>query len=366
MATPTSDRGRVVTALFWAAMLAIPVSVLAAGIEYVSYWTIPSFPVVAEGDPLFAFDAETGYVARPNSSTKWTMLGADGRVNVQYHVYTDQRGARVAVPGQRSADHFDILMLGDSFAWGHGVENEDTFASKTIAALGGSGTNLALASYGTTQSLQLLRRYRGLAPRLVIFELNVDHLWRNVSPCTRSAYPFCMDSAHVAWDGQGHLYIARPWSDGVTRLRLHLRAERGGLDPLTWIIHGLDVAVARVRSQMANATATDKTKQNTALEFLIEQMARTAHEMNAALLIVFLPEESMSPPPEFLSRSAAQLRYSFLDLRPVFMKIDAAARQDLFLKNEGHPSAAGHALIAQELIAFIRRENLLAQLTLRR
>jgi hypothetical protein len=360
MATSNPDRGIVLTAIFWAAMLAVPVGVLAAGIGYISYWTIPPFRVLAEGDPLFTFDPETGYVARPNSSTKWTVLGADDKPSLQYHVYTDQRGARVAAPGQISPDHVDILMLGDSFAWGHGVEDEETFAFKTIAAIAGSGANLALASYGTTQSLQLLRRHRDLAPRLVIFQLNVDHLWRNVSACTRSAYPFCMDSAHVAWDREAQPYIARPWSNGVARVHLQMRAERGRLDPLTWMVHGLDVAVARVRYQIANATAADQARQNAAFEFLIGQMALAARDLKSALLIVFLPEQSMLPAPGFLSRSAAQLGYNFLDLRPVFMKIEETARQDLYLQNDGHPSAAGHALVAQELIAFIRRENLLA------
>jgi len=351
--------GKLLTVLFWAAMLAIPMVGMVVGIGFTSYWTIPRFRVIAEGDPLFAFDPETGYIARPSSSTKWTVLGANNEPMFQYHVYTDQRGARVSSPGRRSPDQVDILVLGDSFAWGHGVENEDTFASRTIAALGGSGVNLALASYGTTQSLQLLRRHRSLAPKLVIFTLLQDHLWRNVSACTRSAYPFCMDTAHVTWDGQGRPYIAGPWSNGVARLRLQMLADRQGLDPWTWIVHGLDVAVARIRSETANATALDKAKQNAALAFLTEQIALTTREMHAALLVVFLPDESMALPPELLANSAARLGYAFLDLRPIFMRIDESARRALYLKNDGHPSAAGHALIARELIAFIRSSRLL-------
>jgi hypothetical protein len=163
----------------------------------------------------------------------------------------------------------------------------------------------------------------------------------------------------VAWDREGRPYIARPWSNGVARVQLQMRAERGGLDPLTWMIHGLDVMVARVRLQIANTTALDQARQNAALEFLIEQMAGATRDMKAALLIVYIPDQSMSPPPELLARSAAKLGYGFLDLSPAFMQVEAAARQDLYLKNDGHPSAAGHALIAEKLIAFVRRERLL-------
>jgi hypothetical protein len=183
-----ADRGIGLTILFWAAMLSIPLIVMAIGIGYVSYWTIPPFRVHAEGDPLFAFDPEIGYVARPNSSTKWTILDADGRPGLQFHIiHTDQRGARVARSSERSPDHVDVLLLGESFTWGHDVEDEETFAFNTIAAFGGSGMNLALAGYGTTQSLLMLRRHRDLAPGLVVLPLNQDTLWRNVSTCARSA-----------------------------------------------------------------------------------------------------------------------------------------------------------------------------------
>jgi hypothetical protein len=75
------------------------------------------------------------------------------------------------------------------------------------------------------------------------------------------------------------------------------------------MVHGLDVAVARVRYHLANATATDQARQNAALEFLIGQMALAARDLNSTLLIVFLPEQSMLPAPGFLYRSAAQLGY---------------------------------------------------------
>jgi hypothetical protein len=354
-----TQRGMTLSALFWAAILSIPVIISVIWIGYMSYWTIKPFRMAIEGDPLFVYDPEIGYVARPNSSVRWTVLGSDGRPALQYHVHTDRLGARVAHPGAQSPGHVDILMVGDSFTWGHGVEADQTFAFKTITALGGSGANLALASYGTTHSLQMLRRHRHLTPKLVIFPLTRDHLWRNASACARSYYPFCLDYSHVAWDAKGLPYIAPPRSDGVARVQLQLRAEQGRLDPMTWITHGLDVVAAQVRFKTANAVAVDEAKQDAAFEYLIRQMASTVSEMKAGLLIVYLPDESMAPSPGMLAPSAEKLGYRFLDLTPAFAGLGAAARRNLYLPNDGHPSTAGHALIAQELIAFIRQEKLL-------
>jgi hypothetical protein len=351
--------GKIRAAFFWAIVISLPTMVFVVGIGYVSYWSIPPFRVSIEGDPFFSYDPEAGYVARPNSTTKWTVFGADGNTTLQFQVHTDRRGARVANRGEQNPERVDIVMVGDSFTWGYGVEGHETFAFKTIGALGGSGANLALAGYGTTHSLQLLRRNRDLAPKLVIYGVGRDHLWRNVSSCGRSAYPFCLDYAHVAWNEKGRPYIAFPRSDGVARVHRQMRAEQGGLDPATWIVHGLDVIVAQLRSRAADATASHRDKQDAALEFLIEQMASTAGEMKAALLIVYLPDQSMSPPPEMLSPSAQKFGYRFLDLSEAFMKVGAAARPKLYLPNDGHPSVAGHALIAQKLVAYIRREQLL-------
>jgi hypothetical protein len=352
-------RGRIVTAFFWVCILSVPVATFVIAIGRLSYWTIPALPAHIEGGPLLSYDPEVGFVAPPNASIRWTGFDAGGKTTVQFQVHTDRRGARVANRGEQNPSPADIVIVGDSFAWGYGVEGHETFAFQTIGALGGSGANLAFASYGTTQSLLLLRRHRDLSPRLVIFPLTIDHLWRNVSPCARSAYPFCLDYAHVAWDARGQPHIAPPRSDGVARLHRQMRAEQRGLDPATWLVHGLDVIVAQLRYRAANATASDRDKQNAALEFLIPKIASTARDMKATLLIVFLPDQSMAPSPETLSRSAQRFGYRFLDLSEAYGKLEAAARATLYLPNDGHPSAAGHALIARELASYIRREGLL-------
>lgn len=79
---------RALPVLAGAISLLLPIVVLSICIGYLSYWTIPPISVTIEGDPLFAYDPEIGYVARPSSATKWMVLGGDGTPTLQYSVFT--------------------------------------------------------------------------------------------------------------------------------------------------------------------------------------------------------------------------------------------------------------------------------------
>jgi len=174
-------------------------------------------------------------------------------------------------PGESAPAHPDIVFLGDSFTWGHGIENEQTFAHRAPLALGVTGANLAMASYGTTQSLLMLRRNLDLAPRLIVHTFTTEHLLYSTWPCASSYYPFCLDVAHVAWGG---------WK-----------------------------------------ALLDRARQNQAMEFLLTEMAKTARSIGAALWFVYVPSGSQIP--DVFVNSAAKLgvpfstcRLSFRPMRP--------------------------------------------------
>lgn len=346
-------------AFFWIFLIGIPVTALLICIEVLGHLTIPPSGVQAEGDAAIAYDPEIGFVPRPNSATLWKLPRPDGEL-LEYHLYTDRNGARVSRSGEQAPVHSNIVTIGDSFTWGHGVENQETFAYQTFTELGVTGANFGLGSYGTTQSLQMLRRNRELKPKLVIYSVTADQPRRNILACAPAYYPFCLDYSHVAWDWSGHPYIALPYSDGVTRIQLQIRSEKTGLDPLTRIMHNIDVTIARISAQIAERTATGTDKQDAALEYLIGQMVRTTNEMKAALLIVYIPAQLASPPPRKLAQSASALGYRFLDLSAAFTT-KAAEGVLLYLPNDGHPNPAGHALVARELVKFIKKERVLVQ-----
>ena len=335
---------------FWSITAALPLSFLIMAIAATSYWTIPAYPLRFEGDPLFAYDPEIGFVSRPNGRV---ILGRT--FGGQFRVYTDRRGARVSAPSEQTPDRVDILFIGDSYTWGDGADYEDTFAFKTPKKLGRTGANLALAAYGTTQSLQVLRRNLNRKPKLVVYTLISDHLRRNVSSCAPSFYPFCLDTAYVAFESASHAKIHLPQTNGVRRVQLQLRHDLARLDPITWIVHGIDVAIGRALLFRANNNAADPVAQRSALEYLLGEMAAAVEGAGAKLLIVFVPMSSERPSPELVEWTKKH-GIKFLDIS-VSLK-ERASVEEFYLPDR-HPSPAGHEQIATEIAALIRSTALL-------
>ena len=346
--------------IFWGILIALPIAAILAGIGAIAYWTVPAAPYVLQGQPLIATDPEIGFVPYPNTVTRRTDKHHNTDMILSYRVVTDRRGARVTQPGEQAPAHPDIVFLGDSFTWGHGIENDQTFAHLVPLALGATGANLAMASYGMTQSLLMLRRNLDLAPRLIVYTFINEHLARNTLPCASSYYPFCLDVSHVVLDKDGRPRIAPPWSDGATRTQLQVKADDQWLDPLTWIVHGVDVAYGRILLAEGNKTLSDTARQNQAIEFLFAEMAKTARSIGANLLFVYAPTGDRIP--DVFINSATKLGISLLDLSPVFQAREAVpGAPPLTFPNDRHPSAAGHALIASEIASFIRQRGLLGQ-----
>jgi hypothetical protein len=338
----------------WVILASLPLSTALFGLYVVSYLTIPPLGVSFDGDSIIAYDSAIGFVPRPSSRTR-----IDVASGLSYHVYTDERGARLTIPGLRSPAHTDIMTIGCSFTWGHGLENQDTFAAKVAQRLGATGLNFAMGSFSTVQSLLMLRRNRDLSPKLVIYGFITDHLRRNVAKCAPSIYPFCMDVANVTWDTNDSPKISAPLTNGVKRFQLQAEAQTGILDPVTWLTHGVDVVFGRLSWRLAQTDIPDDTRQEAALAFLLDEMTHTVDKMGATLLVVYIPTDYAPPPPSLL-RSIERLNVPFIDMTSTFRRSQAVpGSTSVYIAGDGHPSIAGNALIAEELFQVIQRDHLL-------
>ena len=199
----------VITAMVGAALCAI----LGLGVFYVrARWEpFPRSDLRMEGDWPFQRDDEIGFVAVKNGRTLRRHLTS----GLRYHLFTDARGARVNAPGDQTPPRVDLLTIGCSFTWGHGLENEETFTEGLRRRLGVTAANFAMGSYGTVHSLLLLRRHLDLRPRVVVYGFIDDHLRRNLAPCAPSYAPYCLPVAHVGFAGQGTPTIRPPPSGSL-------------------------------------------------------------------------------------------------------------------------------------------------------
>lgn len=335
-------------------VLASTIASLLLGIEIAAYLTVPGIAMSSEGDALVIYDPEIGAIPNPSSHNRRIYPAIKDRKAFAFDVYTNDRGARVDGPGERSPARVDILTVGDSFTWGYALENPQTYARTVGRELEASVSNLAMASYGTTQSLQILRRNRDLVPKLIVYGMIAHHFERNVMPCAPSYYPFCLDVSHVAPDEQGKLRIAPPWSNGVRRLQQQISGDYH--NPVSWLTHGIDVIKGRIEYARATFDEADEARKDRAMGFLLREMERTAAEMGSQLLIVYLPTNYWGPPAG-LARVVGNIR--LLDLTESFQLNKEAGGPNPYIVGDGHPSAAGNALIASEIAKYIRREGLL-------
>jgi len=311
-----------------------------------SYWSVIAFPIRVEGGSSISYDPEVGFVPTPNSSVHRT-----DSPTLSYHIYTDRRGARVSRPGEQSADKLDVLFIGDSFTWGAGLEAGDTYAALVPQRLHLVSANVAMASYGATQALQMLRRNLDSRPRVVIYPIITDHWRRSVSACAPAYYPFCLDTSYVSLNAHGTPEIRPPRTNGVRRADLQIQYEQKGLGPVQWAVHGVDVIVGRVLLRAADAAASDPHVQAAAMDFLLSEMVKTTRAIGASLIVVFIPaRDEMLPAPAQLSRLSQQLGFRLLDATQSIRASGAPAT--LYLP-DGHPNRAGHALIAADIIHFL-------------
>jgi hypothetical protein len=333
--------------IFWIVMLLIPVAVAWFGIDWFAYRgmprLLPQFRI--DGDAMTKFDPEIGFVARPDSSS------VPHEENTTYNVYTDHRGARVSAPGEQTARPLDVMFLGDSFTWGHGVEETETFPHLAAKQLKLSGANFALFAWGTVQSLQMLRRNQDLKPRIVVYSFVMDNLRRNVTPCAPGFYPFCYDVSYAARGQDGALQIRPPHGNGVERVRLQLLMEQGKLDPLARVVHGVDLMLSKHYQRTAFRLGLDVAEQNAAFDFLLGQLAGTCKDIGAELLVVFIPQRSGEPPTPATTDAIAKHGLAYLDVSDALRQ---KPHTDLYLAN-GHLNPAGHQIVAREIASKLTR-----------
>ncbi len=189
------------------------------------------------------------------------------------------RGTRSRV----SPNEQEILVVGGSFTFGYGVEDDETFAHVLSTAHPHIGfPNIASPGYGTVQSLLSLKRFlSGLeerpAPALVTYGFIGHHVWRNVA-----SYEWIRS----VLSRSGH-YHAPPYvriEGNELTLRAGGRIEAWPLETRFALVSAVHDLYLKALFFVSIENAVDTTV------MVLAEMARVAADSGSMLLVVLLAD----------------------------------------------------------------------------
>jgi hypothetical protein len=204
-------------------------------VRSVAKWFEPSFVPWPE---LMTFDAVLGWKPRPNLDVRYFADRDD-----IFRVVTDDEGW----PGTHSVEASPVVVIGDSFAFGYGVNTGESFADLNpdvmIKAVGSPG-------YSMVQGMLLMEQFgRRLSGKLVVWFVCFENdLQDNLLPnMRRYRAPFVRRSRPDAqWEiGHDHLSAA-PWESSDTRTIHRTLPHLCVPGPLTdWTFSAAEYLIAR-------------------------------------------------------------------------------------------------------------------------
>ncbi|KPL18669.1 MAG: hypothetical protein AMJ92_07020 [candidate division Zixibacteria bacterium SM23_81] len=248
-----------------------------------------------------------------------------------------------------------ILAIGDSFTFGHGVGNDETYTAFLEDLIPNTEViNLGVSAYGTDQQLLVLET-KGLKyhPDVVILGFykgdifRNDDLFHNLLPkpmyklehdgnLVLTHVPVPKEKLNVQNLGLGHKLLRK------SRLYRILSA-RG-----RWLLEHLGYG-----------EAWDIT------EAILRNMDKTAHQANAKFLVLIFPNEGAiygNSLVRFIqSRTIMQMRallqrnnIEYIDLTQMFLRqVKKRPNERLYYKIDGHPKPIWHKLVAHTVYQHI-------------
>ena len=312
-------------------------------------YPVPLYPgdVVAERDRTY--DAVLGWKLAPGEPIRETTAGYD----VTYEVNAQGFRSRYdfAAPSPSSSVTRRIAFLGDSFTFGSGVREEETFVAVVerrlkrterrsgLAARGEiQAFNYGLGGFGVDQMGLALEHYAlPWGANFVVVSFIRNDLDRSLSSYRK-----------------GHVWLEKP--------AFHL--ERGALVPTTaanrpgilasWFAQDLRLGRLwqKAESSLANRWPIGgRWRLNRAF---FARMRDACSAAGVPLLVVHIPVNRHAPAPLY-AREFAELGIDFLDLAPL-LPADAG---ELYFLNDHHFTPAGHRFAGRAIARAILTRGLL-------
>ncbi len=326
--------------------------------------------------PLARIDPEVRY--RPDPVRRFSLLPNQTAFTYGTRVNIDADGFRrnddLPLAPQRNGPV--ILALGDSFTFGLGVRNGDTWPAQLEARLRARTgqeiivVNAGTISYGVFQEMELLRS-TGLqiGPAIVVHGLYWND-FMNAAPPPANAPPVLTPDGHFVWDrpADDRTVVRRlaSWAFANSALLFSMRQAAASL----WSEgdgNGGTSAYARAFNQMLQHGLSDEDWKP--IENFYIDLQRLGREHSFETLVVIMPVRAIAcragaasqPYPEQARQRLEALGIAYVDGFSLWTQQNCGT--DTFLPEgpDGHLNAAGYRLIADAVAARLVTAPVLAQ-----
>ncbi len=321
--------------------LSLGLSVAEAGLRIVApqekswldiYRTDPVLPLVSLA-PGVAATVETG-------ESRW-------------HVYTDLRGRRIGQAGPSSAGRPVLLVLGDSFAFGHGVDYEESFPALVAQRLDGrySVVNTGVPGYGPVQYRQILASLlaSGDRPAAVLLSL---YLGNDFLDCIWDKHVQVVDGTMVEEGGGFRTWLKRNLHSYRLVSKVYQRLlswSRPGRDPQEQLFY----SEAWSQGDLARARAIFRSE--------LLQIAELCRQAGVPILAVVIPKEtsltSTAPvgegQPDYtlpVAEAAEALQAAGIPYVDLTESLRALGAANAFFARDGHLTRLGNETASAEIV----------------
>ncbi|MCK6430964.1 MAG: SGNH/GDSL hydrolase family protein [Burkholderiaceae bacterium] len=331
-------------------LLAVSILVAALGSELVARWLFPEWaPRTGTVTQFWQYDAKYGWSHVPGASGRFASFGFDTTVT------TNSIGFRGReVPLQKKPSTTRILVLGDSYVWGFGVQDDEVFTSKIERLCPRvEAVNFGVSGYSTDQEL-LLYRDKGAAYGADVVVLVIAG--NDYEDNARSkVYVYYHKPAFVL-DGDRLVLINQP----VPRTNVVVRGF-AWIAQQSYVLTQLNRSIESVARALGGGSGSAKQQSGAGAEAaaarpyprtqgqaitvrLVREMAASVRAAGSEFVVVFTDGQG---------KSAREFSHAVADPAIFYVYLDDAFSPDDYarthLPGDFHWSAEGHRLVARTI-----------------
>lgn len=293
-------------------------------------------------------DPIVGWAHRPLQTGRFESYGFSTSVRINSHGY---RGPEIEY--EKPDDVRRVVVLGDSFVWGFGVEEQDIFTSRLGQSLG-SGVevvNLGVSGYSTDQELLIYRSEgRRYSPDLVVLVVAANDIANNVT-----------DTAYVVYGKPlfrllgDELVLTNqpvPTTPGVRRAIFGLATQSYVLNELNRTLEARRIDQASTEDRVVTSRVAPAMSRTDAERMTMRLLSEIRAEVEAdkARFLVVLVDRIYGGENFRLALNDVGIRYLALD---DYLPL---AGEPMHIPDGLHWNAAGHRVVSKAIESFVLRE----------